>query len=105
MSFMKASNVIAPKNAAKAAPDLEEAIEEEEVDPVKPTESAEAQEDDDLDIKGDKYIKQPKAKGGRRKSDKAGKDDEDGNSEAVNGSKSSGKAKAASGGAKGRKKK
>ncbi|TDZ74548.1 Replication factor C subunit 1 [Colletotrichum trifolii] len=58
--FMKASNVMVPKKASKEAPDLEEAIEEEDdADVVEP---AEADEDEELDLKGDKYIKQPKAK-------------------------------------------
>jgi replication factor C subunit 1 len=66
--FLKASNVLAPKKSAKEVPDLEEAIEEEdEAEAVE----ADAPEDDDLDIKGDKYIKQPKAKAkGAKKSAK-----------------------------------
>jgi replication factor C subunit 1 len=60
MPFMKASNLAAmPKKSAKDVPDLEEAIEEED-----DGEAVEANEpiDDELDLKGDKYIKQPKAK-------------------------------------------
>lgn len=56
---MKASTVVGPAKVAKQAPDLEEAFEEEddgeEIAPVK-------DEDDELDLKKDKYIKQPKAK-------------------------------------------
>ena len=59
LPFMKASNVMAPAKATKQAPDLEEAF-EEEVDEV---EVAEVKDDDDeVDLKKDKYIKQPKAK-------------------------------------------
>ncbi|GKT47035.1 replication factor C subunit 2 [Colletotrichum spaethianum] len=72
--FMKASNVMEPKKAAKQAPDLEEAIEEEDdADVVEP---AEPVEDDQLDLKGDKYIKQPKPKA-KRATKKAKADDEE----------------------------
>ncbi|ORY56070.1 replication factor RFC1 C terminal domain-containing protein [Pseudomassariella vexata] len=74
--FMKASNVLAPKKAAKDVPDLEEAIEEEdEAEIVEPVEAA----DDEEDIKGDKYIKQPKAKPKKatKKAAKIADDDED----------------------------
>ena len=54
--FMKASNVQAPKKAAKEAPDLEEAIEEEDEAEVVAEPSEAADGDDDLDLKGDKYI-------------------------------------------------
>ncbi|KAL8336156.1 hypothetical protein RB601_000132 [Gaeumannomyces tritici] len=57
--FMKASNVTAPKAAAKDVPDLEEAIEDDD-DAAVVAEPAEAEDEDD--IKKDKYIKQPKAK-------------------------------------------
>ncbi|RDA94842.1 hypothetical protein CP533_4238 [Ophiocordyceps camponoti-saundersi (nom. inval.)] len=64
--FMKASNVVAPKKQAKEAPDLEEAIEEEDDGEV--AEVAEV-DDDEVDLTKDKYIKLPKAKkGGKRKS-------------------------------------
>lgn len=59
--FMKASNLGAPMKAApKVAPDLEEAIEEEDEEVV----VAEPVEEDDegVDLKEDKYIKQPKQK-------------------------------------------
>ncbi|KAK9424627.1 putative Replication factor C subunit 1 [Seiridium unicorne] len=75
--FMKASNVgAAPKKAAKDVPDLEEAIEEE--DEGDAVEAAEVVEDED-DIKGDKYIKQPKAKAKKatKKAKAADADDDD----------------------------
>ncbi|EFQ29956.1 replication factor RFC1 C terminal domain-containing protein [Colletotrichum graminicola] len=72
--FMKASNVMEPKKAAKQAPDLEEAIEEEDdADVIEP---AEPVEDDQLDLKGDKYIKQPKPKAKRAPKKAKGDDDE-----------------------------
>jgi len=59
--FMKASNVLtsAAKKMPKEMPDLEEAIEEE--DDAELVEAVEVDEDE-LDLKTDKYIKVPKAK-------------------------------------------
>jgi len=57
---MKASNVVAPAKVAKAAPDLEEAFEEE--DEAEVIAEPKEDEEDELDLKKDKYIKQPKAK-------------------------------------------
>lgn len=72
--FMKAStNVVAPKKSAKDMPDLEEAIEEEDDGELV---EAPAEDDDEIDFKKDKYIKQPKAKKATKKS-KAKADDED----------------------------
>ncbi|KAK3315346.1 replication factor RFC1 C terminal domain-containing protein [Apodospora peruviana] len=75
--FMKASNILAPKKMSKDMPDLEEAIEEEDDGAV---EAVEVDDDDeDLDLKTDKYIKQPKAKkaaAGKKKA-KAVVDDDD----------------------------
>lgn len=73
--FMKASNVLAPKKAAKEAPDLEEAIEEEDdADVVEPVE---ANDEDELDLKTDKLIKQPKPKAKRAVKKAKAEDDED----------------------------
>ncbi|KAH7351130.1 replication factor RFC1 C terminal domain-containing protein [Rhexocercosporidium sp. MPI-PUGE-AT-0058] len=59
LPFMKASNVMAPTKTTKQAPDLEEAFEEE----VDEAEVAEVKDDDEeTDLKKDKYIKQPKVK-------------------------------------------
>ncbi|KAK7403568.1 DNA replication factor C complex subunit Rfc1 [Neonectria punicea] len=72
--FMKASNVVAPKAPKKDAPDLEEAIEEEdEGDAVEAPEV----DEEELDLKKDKYIKQPKAKKAVKKSKVAAADDDD----------------------------
>lgn len=80
---MKASNVVAPAKTTKDAPDLEEAFEEEDDGEV----IAEVKDDenDDIDFKKDKYIKQPKAKkaaagkkaGSKKKAAKDDDDDED----------------------------
>ncbi|KFH48661.1 Replication factor C subunit-like protein [Hapsidospora chrysogenum ATCC 11550] len=72
--FMKASNVMAPKKQAKEAPDLEEAIEEEDDDLV---EAPDVEEDDEIDFKKDKYIKQPKKKPAKKATKAAAKDDDD----------------------------
>ncbi|KAF2997214.1 hypothetical protein E8E14_002451 [Neopestalotiopsis sp. 37M] len=89
--FMKASNVgAAPKMAAKDVPDLEEAIEEEDEGDV--LEAADAVEEDEDDIKGDKYIKQPKGKAKKpAKKAKAADGDEDADEEKP---KAKGRAKA-----------
>jgi replication factor C subunit 1 len=87
---MKASNVVAPAKVTKAAPDLEEAFEEEDEGEV----VAEVQDDeDDVDFKKDKYIKQPKAKKAAPKK-KAAKDDEEGDDSDEDVKPKKGKAKA-----------
>ncbi len=104
--FMKASGVAAPKGLVKTAPDLEEAIEEDETANV--AEPAEAQVDDEVDIKGDKYIKQPKqkAKGGAKKAAKASNDDGDEADKPAKAAKGRPKGKAAAaGGGRGKGKK
>ncbi len=75
--FMKASSVVAaPKKADKDMPDLEEAIEEEdEGDIAEPVNV----DEEELNLKTDKYIKQPKAKAKKpaKKAAKAADDDEE----------------------------
>jgi replication factor C subunit 1 len=72
--FMKASNVIAPKKQTKDAPDLEEAIEEED-----DGQAAEVpdEEEDEIDLKKDKYIKQPKKKPAKKAAKATANDDGD----------------------------
>ena len=70
---MKAGNIVAPKKQARDAPDLEEAIEEE--DDGQGAEVVEVDEDE-IDFKKDKYIKKPKAKKATKKAAK-GEDDEE----------------------------
>lgn len=94
--FMKASNVTATKKIGKPAPDLEEAIEED--DDAEALDAVEVDEDEDLDLKGDKYIKQPKAKGGKKtakKATKAGGDDDADDADGGKAAKGKGKGKAA----------
>jgi len=79
---MKASSVTAPKKLSRDIPDLEEAIEEEdENDVLEPAEAEAADEEEELDLNKDKYIKMPKAKkpAGKKasKAAKAATDDED----------------------------
>jgi replication factor C subunit 1 len=58
---MKASNVTATAKSTKEVPDLEEAIEEEDDAEIVGEPKAE-DEEQELDISKDKYIKQPKIK-------------------------------------------
>lgn len=106
LPFMKSSNVLVPKKLAKVKPDIEDAIdesdEEEEI-----LDSVEKVEDDDeeLDLKKDKYVKVPKksaAQKGTGKGKKASKGkkndddvmDDDGEEKPKKGRKGKGKAKA-----------
>ncbi|KAJ5223825.1 Replication factor C subunit 1 [Penicillium chermesinum] len=60
LPFMKASNVTAPKKGAKEKPDIEDAIDESDEGEV--VEEAKDDEDEELDLKKDKYVSQPKKK-------------------------------------------
>lgn len=64
LPFMKASNVLAPKKLGKERPDLEEAIEEDEDDEQLADNNVE-EEDEELDLKKDKYVKAPKKRAAR----------------------------------------
>lgn len=99
LPFIKASNVLAPKKLAKEVPDLEEAI--EEADDAEVLEAPDAEEDDELDLKRDKYIKQPKAKKPAKKTAKAKAADDDDSEEA----KPKGRSKAKPAASKGKAKK
>ncbi|KAK5715829.1 DNA replication factor C complex subunit Rfc1 [Elasticomyces elasticus] len=85
MPFMKASSIVAPKRApAKERPDLEEAIEESADEAGDAAENAEADDEEDVDLSKDKYVKQPKkrkaaaaGKAGASKKKKTAKDEED----------------------------
>ena len=114
LPFMKASNISAPKKASKEKPDLEEAIDESDSG-EDPTLGAEAEdEDDELDLKKDKYVKAPKKKAkaektAGKKKGKNGKkqsddevDDEEENKEVVKPKKARGPAKGKSATAKGK---
>jgi replication factor C subunit 1 len=82
--FMKASSVIAPKAPQRVQPDLEEAVDESEGEEVLPEGETKEDEEEDVDIKKDKYIKEPKkkaapksaaAKGKKRAKKEVGDDD------------------------------
>ncbi|KAI9690823.1 MAG: hypothetical protein M1822_008442 [Bathelium mastoideum] len=81
LPFMKASNVVAPKKQSRDKPDLEEAIEEsDEGEVVEETKD----EDEEIDLSKDKYVKQPKKKaapkkaaGKKRKSDVVDEEDDE----------------------------
>lgn len=96
--FMKATNVVAPKKPTKEMPDLEEAIEEEDDGDV--LEVPEAEDDDEIDFKKDKYIKQPKAKKATKKKAAAATNDDEDDEQPKKG-----RAKAKATGAKGKGKK
>lgn len=99
---MKASNVVTTaKKPSREKPDLEEAIEEE--DEAEVVEPASVEEDEELDLKRDKYIKQPKAKGGKKTAKKAAKADDDDDGDTGKGAKGKGKTKAAGGRGKAKK--
>ena len=83
--FMKASGVVAPKAPQRVRPDLEEAVDESEGEEVLPEGETKEDEEEDVDIKKDKYIKEPKkkaapkaaaAKGKKRAKKEVGDDDE-----------------------------
>lgn len=101
---MKASTVTTTKKLGKEKPDLEEAIEEE--DDADVAEPAEANDDDALDLKSDKYIKQPKAKGGKKvPPKKAAKGDGDDDDDVGGGKAAKGKGKGKAAGGRGKAKK
>ncbi|KAI9739375.1 MAG: hypothetical protein M1818_005063 [Claussenomyces sp. TS43310] len=60
LPFMKGSNVAAPQKAPREAPDLEEAIEDEDDGEI--VVEKDGEEENDGDLKRDKYIKQAKAR-------------------------------------------
>jgi replication factor C subunit 1 len=83
--FMKASSVVAPKAPQKVRPDLEEAVDESEGEEVLP-EGEIKEDEEDVDIKKDKYIKEPKKKAapkaaaakGKKRAKKEVDDDDEG---------------------------
>lgn len=86
--FMKASSVVAPKAAKKVQPDLEEAVDDESGgEEVLPEGEIKDEDDEDMDLKKDKYIKAPKKKAkaaskttaakGKKKGKKGARDDDD----------------------------
>ena len=88
LPYMKASQVIAPKKKDRERPDLEEAIEESDSGVESGADlQAVASDEEELDLKKDKYVKAPKkkaaakpkggGKGAGKAKGKKGKEDED----------------------------
>ncbi|KAJ6100197.1 hypothetical protein N7467_001732 [Penicillium canescens] len=91
LPFMKASNVVAPKKGPKEKPDLEDAIEESDEEEV--VNEIKDDEEDELDLKKDKYVSLPKKKKAPAKGKKAKKADDEEEEKPKKG-KAKGKAKA-----------
>ncbi|KAL8908048.1 MAG: hypothetical protein Q9207_001027 [Kuettlingeria erythrocarpa] len=69
LPFMKASQVLVPKKVKKDAPDLEEAIEESDEEDASDVEGKGDEEEEELDLKKDKYVKAPSKKKAAAKKD------------------------------------
>lgn len=79
LPFMKASNVVAPKKETKEKPDVEDVVEESDEEEV--IDEVKGEDDEELDLKKDKYVSVPKKKATVAKGKKAKKapaaDDDD----------------------------
>ncbi|OQE81580.1 hypothetical protein PENNAL_c0040G00596 [Penicillium nalgiovense] len=75
MPFMKASNVVAPKQAKKEKPDIEDALEGSDEEEV--VEEIKNEDEEELDLKKDKYVSLPKKKKAPAKGKKTKKADDD----------------------------
>lgn len=63
LPFMKASQIVAPKKTKREVPDLEEAIgSSDEGDAILSDEDAQLSDEEQLDLKKDKYVKAPSKK-------------------------------------------
>ncbi|SLM35889.1 chromosome transmission fidelity factor [Lasallia pustulata] len=67
LPFMKASNVLAPKKASKERPDLEEAIDASDEGEEVVADAANEDEEENLDLKKDKYVRAPPKKAAPKK--------------------------------------
>lgn len=67
LPFMKASNVLAPKKASKERPDLEEAIDASDEGEEVVADAASEDEEENLDLKKDKYVRAPPKKAAPKK--------------------------------------
>ncbi|KAF3394337.1 Replication factor C subunit 1 [Penicillium rolfsii] len=79
LPFMKASNVVAPKKESKERPDVEDVVEESDEEEV--VEEVKGDDEDELDLKKDKYVSVPKKSSGAakgKKGKKAAAADDDG---------------------------
>lgn len=71
LPFMKANNIVAAKKSRGDKPDLEEAIDgSDDEDPILDVGSGNESDDEILDLKKDKYVKQPKKQSGSKTSTK-----------------------------------
>lgn len=75
MPFMKASSVVAPKQAKKEKPDIEDALEGSDEEEV--VEETKNEDEEELDLKKDKYVTLPKKKKAPAKGKKTKKADDD----------------------------
>ncbi|EER25396.1 BRCA1 C Terminus domain containing protein [Coccidioides posadasii C735 delta SOWgp] len=66
LPFMKASTVVAPKRLPKIKPDLEDAIDESDEGEEILGEEEVKEDDDELDLKKDKYVRAPKKTGAKK---------------------------------------
>ena len=80
MPFMKASQVMAPKKAGKEKPDLEEAMEPSDGE-LAVSDAGGEDEDGELDLKNDKYVKAPKRRPKGKKAGAKGKGNANANTE------------------------
>jgi replication factor C subunit 1 len=86
LPFMKASSIVAPKKTSREKPDLEEAIDEsDDAEEISGENEVKEEDDEDLDLKKDKYVKVPKKKApaakkaaGKKGKKSAADDDEEG---------------------------
>jgi replication factor C subunit 1 len=63
LPFIKASSVVAPRKLPKVKPDLEDAVDDsDEGEEILGEEEVKGDEESDLDLKKDKYVKAPKKK-------------------------------------------
>ncbi len=67
LPFMKANNSLAPKKLSKDKPDLEEAIDESDNSEELAANIGDEDEEEELDLKKDKYVKAPKKKVAKKK--------------------------------------
>lgn len=71
LPFMKANSSVAPKKSRGDKPDLEEAMDgSDDEDPILDVASEDPSDDEVLDLKKDKYVKQPKKNAGSKTSTK-----------------------------------
>ncbi|KMU73608.1 replication factor C subunit 1 [Coccidioides immitis RMSCC 3703] len=66
LPFMKASTVVAPKRLPKIKPDLEDAMDESDEGEEILGEEEVKEDDDELDLKKDKYVRAPKKTGAKK---------------------------------------